>query len=460
MTLSRTPLARSLSDAVPRSFWLDRDDAPEHRGALPGAARCDLAVIGGGFCGLWTALLAKERDPGMDVVLVEGERVGWAASGRNGGFCSASLTHGERNGRERWPGEADLLDALGRDNLDAIERTVDHHHIDCDFWRSGELTVATDRYQLEDLAAGGGDLLDRDAVRAELDSPTYVGGVWDRHATAIVDPARLAWGLAAAAEGLGVRIYESTAVDAIRRDGPAILLSTPRGPLRAGKVALATNAFQPLLRRLRWHTVPVYDHVLMTEPLNTAQMGSIGWRHRQGVGDSANRFHYYRLTEDRRILWGGYDAIYHFGRHVRDSYDQRPATSNRLAGHFFNTFPQLEGLRFTHRWGGAIDTCTRFCAFYGQAMKGQVAYALGYTGLGVGATRFGATVMLDLLAGADTERTRLEMVRRRPIPFPPEPFAFAGIEATRWSLAQADRHQGRRNAWLRLLDRVGVGFDS
>jgi len=182
--------------------------------------------------------------------------------------------------------------------------------------------------------------------------------------------------------------------------------------------------------------------------------------HRQGVGDSANRFHYYRLTEDRRILWGGYDAIYHFGRHVRDSYDQRPATFNRLAGHFFDTFPQLEGLRFTHRWGGAIDTCTRFCAFYGQAMRGQVVYALGYTGLGVGATRFGATVMLDLLAGADTQRTRLEMVRRRPIPFPPEPFAFAGIEATRWSLARADRHQGRRNAWLRLLDRVGVGFDS
>jgi glycine/D-amino acid oxidase-like deaminating enzyme len=145
---------------------------------------------------------------------------------------------------------------------------------------------------------------------------------------------------------------------------------------------------------------------------------------------------------------------------VRPSNDQRPQTFERLASHFFETFPQLEGLRFSHRWGGAIDTCTRFCAFYGSAFDGRVAYALGYTGLGVGASRFGAAVVLDLLDGADTERTRLQMVREKPLPFPPEPLAYAGIQLTRWSLARADERDGQRNAWLRTLDRLGLGFDS
>ena len=184
----------------------------------------------------------------------------------------------------------------------------------------------------------------------------------------------------------------------LSRNGSGVRLTTDAGAvISARQVALGTNAFPSLLRRTSLHTVPVYDYVLMSEPLSAAQLDSIGWRSRAGVGDCANQFHYYRLTQDHRILWGGYDAVYHYGRHVRTAYDQRPPTFERLATHFFETFPQLEGLRFTHRWGGAIDTCTRFSAFFGTALRGQAAYALGYTGLGVGATRFGARVMLDLL---------------------------------------------------------------
>ena len=461
MRLRRARAAESSwRDARPGSFWLDATDRPDPRAPLAGNDHCDLAVIGGGYSGLWTALLAKERDPGRDVVLVEGERIGWAASGRNGGFCAASLTHGEANGRERFADEYEHLRELGMQNLDEIEQTVHRYGIGCDFQRTGELNVATAHWQVGDLRAGEGEFLDRDAVRTELDSPTYLAGSWDRDGCAIVDPARLAWGLARAAEDLGVRIVEDTHVHTVERDGRSLQLPTEHGILQARQVALATNAFRPLLRRLRLFTVPVYDYVLMSEPLSSAQLDSIGWANRQGVGDSANQFHYYRLTADNRILWGGYDAIYHFGRQVRESYDHRPATYAMLARQFFETFPQLDGLRFTHRWGGAIDTSTRFCAFYGTAMRGQVAYALGYTGLGVGATRFGANTMLDLLAGAPTERTRLDMVRRRPLPFPPEPVAYAGIEITRRSLAHADRHEGRRNAWLRTLDRLGLGFDS
>jgi glycine/D-amino acid oxidase-like deaminating enzyme len=455
----------ALHDAAPTPYWLDRRDRPRPRAALDAHAATDLCIVGGGFSGLWTAILAKERDPSRDVVLLEGNRIGWAASGRNGGFCSSSLTHGRANGAERFPREIERLEELGRDNLDAIEEAVARYDIDCHFERPGIITVATEPHQVEwlrELAAGaGGRFLDRDAVRGEVASPTYLAGVHHPHDTALLDPARLAWGLAAAAEALGVRIHEQTAVSGISRSGAGLEVRTRAGrAVRARHVALGTNAFRSPVRRLRLYTVPVYDYALMTEPLTPAQLASVGWGGRQGLDDMTNQFHYYRLTADDRILWGGYDAIYHFGRHVRPSYDQRPATFELLARQFFETFPQLEGLRFSHRWGGAIDTCTRFCAFFGRAYGGRAAYALGYTGLGVGATRFGAEVMLDLLEGADTERTRLDLVRSKPVPFPPEPAAWLGIQATRRALASADRHQGRRNLWLRSLDRLGLGFDS
>ena len=460
------PIDAALADVEPGSFWLDDAARPAARPPLEGPAECDLAVVGGGYSGLWTALRAKERDPSRDVVLLEGRRIGWGASGRNGGFCSASLTHGEANGRERWPDEYPQLAELGRRNLADLAAAVDRYGIDCELERTGELTVATEAHQVASLreaadGAGPGErrtYLDQDAVRAEVASPTYRAGLWDHDGTVLVHPARLAWGLARACEALGVRIHEHTPVTGL--GSRPLVLRTPGGEVRPRQVALGTNVFPSLVRRVRLHTVPVYDHVLVTEPLTEAQRDAIGWRNRQGIGDSANQFHYYRQTADHRILWGGYDAVYHFGGRVREAHDQRPATSRLLARHFFETFPQLEGLRFSHAWGGPIDTCTRFCAFYGTAHRGDVAYALGFTGLGVGATRFAADVVLDLLDGEPTERTRLQMVRTRPVPFPPEPLAFVGISATRWSLDRADRNEGRRNLWLRTLDRLGLGFDS
>ena len=472
--------SRLVMAAEPRPFWLDQPGAPPAREPLRGTAAADLVVIGGGFTGLWTALLAKESDPERSVVLVEGHRVGWAASGRNGGFCDASLTHGTANGRKRFPAEFATLQRLGAENLDAIQIAVDRHGIDCEFERTGSIAVATEEYQVDGLRAaadnGDGIFLDTAVMRTEVHSPTYLAGLWDQQGAAMVQPARLAWGLAAACERLGVRICEGTPVTGLAGDAAGVTVRARGGLLRAGQVALGTGAFPAPLCRLRPYIVPVYDYVLVTEPLSAAQRAAIGWRNRQGIGDSGNQFHYYRLTGDDRILWGGYDAIYHFGRGIRAAYHQRPATFAALAAHFFTTFPQLEGIRFSHRWGGVIDTCSRFCAFFGTAQHGRVAYALGYTGLGVGASRFGARVMLDLLSSerprggssdarapedtAPTELTRLRLVRGKPVPFPPEPFAYLGVQATRWSLARADRRSGRRNLWLHALDAAGMGFDS
>jgi glycine/D-amino acid oxidase-like deaminating enzyme len=451
-------------------YWLDSPQSPQPCDALTRDTVTDLAVVGGGYTGLWTALLAKERDPDRDVVLIESREVGWAASGRNGGFCSASLTHGLRNGLERFTGEMPLLERLGRENLDAIEKTVHGQGIDCGWERTGELTVATAPWQLDELrelpalaAPLGGqlELLDRDQVRARVSSPTYLGGVFDANGVAMVDPARLAWGLRAACLRLGVRIHEGTTVNRLRRVADVgVELDTTYGVVSARHVALGTGALSPLLRRIGTYVAPIWDYALVTEPLSDEQLASIGWTGRHGIGDAGNLFHYYRLTDDNRILWGGYDAVYLFGGRTDERHMRDMETYERLAEHFFATFPQLDGLRFTHAWGGVIDTCSRFCAFWGQALGGRVAYSAGYTGLGVGATRFGAQVMLDLLDGAPTQLTSLQMVRSKPIPFPPEPLRWAGIQLTRRAVARADANGGRRGPWLRTLDRLGLGFDS
>ncbi|MFC6878956.1 MULTISPECIES: NAD(P)/FAD-dependent oxidoreductase [Actinomadura] len=468
-------VAQALADAEPVPYWLADAALPEPRPALAGPVACDLAVVGAGYTGLWTALRAKERDPSLDVVVLEADRAGGAASGRNGGFCAASLTHGLRNGMDRWPDDMPALERLGRDNLRAIGDTLARHGVDAEWEPTGEMSVATEEWQLGGLAeecelarvlGWRPVLLDGAAARAEVGSPTYLGALWDRDAVAMVHPAKLAWGLAAACRSLGVTIHENTRVTSLRDAGGGRLrLGGAYGSVTARRVALGTGVFPPLLRRLRNYLVPVYDYALVTEPLSAERRAAVGWRHRQGLGDSANQFHYYRLTSDDRILWGGYDAVYHYGNGLRPELERRPATFATLARHFLTTFPQLEGVRFSHAWGGVVDTCSRFCAFYGTAHDGRLAYAAGYTGLGVGATRFGADVMLDLLGvglppGERTERTELAMVRSKPVPFPPEPLRYGVIELTRREIARADRNGGRRGLWLRALDRMGLGFDS
>ncbi|WP_299557401.1 FAD-binding oxidoreductase [uncultured Mycolicibacterium sp.] len=461
--VDRDLVDRSLATTKLGSMWLDDIARPDYP-RLTGPVSADLLVVGAGYTGLWTALHAAERDPGRRIVLIDSHRVGWAASGRNGGFVEASLTHGAANGKARWPDEYDRLAELGQANLDGMQADITRLGLDVDWERTGTLSVATEPHQVawlrEAAADGEGEFLGLTEIRDEVHSPTYLAGLFARESCAIVHPAKLAVELARACTAAGVRIYEHSPARRVESGGAALRVPAGDGVVTAHQAVLATNVFPSLLRRNRWHTVPVYDYVLATEPLTEAQLDRIGWRGRQGISDCGNQFHYYRLTADNRIVWGGYDAIYHFGRRVDERYEDRRASFERLARHFFITFPQLDDVRFTHRWAGAIDTNTRFCAHWGLARDNRVAYVNGFTGLGVGAARFAADVCLDLLDGADTERTRLEMVRRRPVPFPPEPLASIGIQATRWSLDRADHNRGRRNLLLRTLDALGLGFDS
>ncbi|UFS58805.1 NAD(P)/FAD-dependent oxidoreductase [Subtercola endophyticus] len=484
---------QALAGARRSAFWLDDIALSRTRfEALRHTIDADLVIVGGGYTGLWSALRALERQPDARVVVLEAGRVGWAASGRNGGFCEASITHGDENGENRWPDEMQTLRRLGDENLDAIEQTVARYGMKCDFERTGTLTVAIEPHQVDWVQGDG--FLDEAAVRAEVASPTYLAGSWNMRSTALVHPAKLVTELARVVTERGGQIFEGSRVVGLggagRRAGQSAagawdpagasgtagasaasaasgaspgsvtVRTASGGTVRAARAVLATNVFPSLLKRNRGMTVPVYDYALMTEPLSDHQLASIGWSNRQGIADLANQFHYYRLSADNRILFGGYDAVYHFGSKVRPSYEERASSYSTLASHFLTTFPQLTGIRFANAWAGPIDTSTRFCAFFGTARGGSVAYAAGFTGLGVGASRFAADVVLDLLSGQPTERTELRMVRERPLPFPPEPAASIGINLTRWSLDRADHRAGKRNLLLRSLDAVGLGFDS
>ena len=309
------------ADHVP--YWLDGAHAPDTNATLVRTESCDLCVIGGGYTGLWTAIIAKERDASRDVVLIDSGPVGGAASGRNGGFMDASLTHGISNGFRHFPDDIEVLEELGMKNLDDIELALQRYGIECDYHRNGVIEVVaqhhpssyeTDLHEEFDLLRRLGhevDWLDQEQMRAAVNSPTFTGGLWDKNGSALVDPARLVWGLKSVAERLGVRIYEDTKATNLERDGVGVLVTTQLGQIRAGHVALATNAFKPLLRRISNYIAPVYDYCMTTEPLTDDQLASIGWAGRQGLSDNANQFHYYRLTSDNRILWGGYDAIYY-----------------------------------------------------------------------------------------------------------------------------------------------------
>ncbi len=458
----------ALAAAKPTVFWTDRPDQPGETAPLRGEIAADLVIIGGGFTGLWTAVQALEEQPGRRVVVLEAGAIGTGASSRNGGILDESIAHGAENAHFHWPDEAPTLIRLGKENLAQLRQTLIDHNISCDYRAVSWLDLATAPWQLEALeeapisrASGGTvEMLDAAQTAAHIRSATFIGALLSHDYGAIVDPAELVWGLQQLVAELGGVIHEHSKALSFDAVGSQMLVSTAGGAVRSDRVVVATNAYPGPERSMRRHVIPVYDHVLMTEPLTSAQWEATGWDGWEGMDDAANQFHYFRRTADGRILWGGYDASYHFNSSVDVRHEQSDAVHNKLAEHFFATFPQLEELDFSHRWGGPIGTTSRFTCSWGTKYDGRLVWVGGYTGLGVAASRFGARVALDLVDGKQTERTELAMVREKPFPFPPEPLRSAAVAITKKSIQRADARQGRENVWLKLLGRFGIGFDT
>src|SRR3954452_1794803 len=327
------------------SYWL-RDPDPAGTADRPLAAgeamEADIAIVGAGFTGLWTAIALTDTDPGLRVAILEAETVGYGASGRNGGFCEASLTHGLANGIRHFPDELERLEAEGLANLRGLLEFVRVNAIACDVEETGTIRFADQSYQVDEFKAWVDEaaeyveelvFLDREAAQAEVHSPLWHAGLLRPPGRDVVlDPAKLCRGLARVARARGVRIHEHTRVTALDRRAGGVRVSTSLGAsVQAAHVVVATSAYSGWLPRLAPLFVPVYDYAIVSEPLSPPRREAIGWRGRQGLSDPNNQFHYSRLTADDRILWGGYDAIHYFGSRVDPELDRRRRTFDKLA---------------------------------------------------------------------------------------------------------------------------------
>lgn len=457
----------ALESAARHPFWFDTVPEAPPCPPLQGSTRCDLAIIGGGFTGLWSAVQASLRAPDARIVLIERDLCGLGASGRNGGFCAPSISHGIGVALRRWPGEAERLVHLGRQNARELAEDVQRLGMAVDYEAHGKLNLAEKPWQVEGLhriqaefRRFGVDcpILSGDALREKFDSPIYPAGLFEP-TYALLNPARMVAELRRVALARRVEIHENTAATGLRDAGTGVTIDTAGGSITATRAILATNVWPNLLPKLRATVIPVYDYAITTRPLSEDELASIGWIEHHGIADSGNQFHYARKTADNRILWGGYDAVYHAGGRRDAALLDRPETFARLAANLYRALPQLDGIAFTHAWGGIIDTSARTTFFAGTDFDGRLAYALGFTGQGVSASRFAAIAMLDMLDGRETEHTRLAMLRRRPFRFPPEPLRTFGIRWAQRDLAREDA-TGRRSLFLRSLDLMGIGFDS
>jgi glycine/D-amino acid oxidase-like deaminating enzyme len=463
------PHLEALEGSVFAPLWLDRPEKPKREAELVGDERCNLLIVGGGFTGLWAALQAREKSPELDIVLIEASEVGDGASGRNGGFISNSIAHGETNAEYHFPGDEERLRDLGNENLQQILDSLDRYDIDARFEETGNLCATVDPEQnegmeewVEQQQKAGQDFVwfDREAMQEEVHSPTYCGGLWDRRGrNGLVDPAALCWGLKRTVLSLGVRIYEDTPLTRMQPESNGMRVDCPKGKVRCEKLLMGTNAFRNPVAKARRTVIPVFDYAVATEPLSEAQRDSIGWKRRQGLSQNANMFHYYRQTQDHRITWGGGTSVCYYYGNRRDASVADPRDRfEKLSQDFFETFPQLAGLRFSHRWSGIIASTTRFCLTPGTAYDGRVSWSIGYTGLGVSASRFGARIGLELLGYEPTDLVEMQLVKRPSMAWPPEPLRWLGVTMTRNELARADRNGGRRGLWLKLLDRLHLGF--
>jgi glycine/D-amino acid oxidase-like deaminating enzyme len=449
-------------------LWHDQDMRPDQCPPLSGDEKCELLIVGAGFTGLWAALQAIERMPDLDIILIESTFIGNGASGRNGGMLTKALAHGESNSNYHFPNEADRIEELGQLNYQELVESLKRYNIDARFEEAGYMDVATREYQVgpfrksyEEKTQNGVNLTwyDQDEIQNSINSPTYRAGIYFPDSGGIVDPSRFCWELKRTLLNLGIRIFESTPMLGVNVHGTGMKTACPNGSIRSEKVLMATNAYPNPLGRIRKSIIPVWDYQLATEPLSSSQRKSIGWKDRFGMSDLDNMFHYYRMTKDNRITWGGGGSVcYYYGSRTDQGVADPRNRFERLSKSFFQTFPQLEGLKFTHRWGGIIASSTRFCMVPGVAYDGRVSWAVGYTGLGVGASRFGARIGLELLGYQPSDILDMQFARKKAMNWPPEPIRWFGVTMTRHGMMKADTNNGKFGPWMKLMDRLNLGF--
>ena len=451
------------------SFWLEtvgEDLTP--RPSLPGPTDADVAILGAGFTGLWTAYYLLRQDPSLRVVVLESEIAGFGASGRNGAWCNSAfpVTPGELMRRFGRDATRDLLLQM-RGAVDEVGRVAGAEGIDAHYFRGGQLRVARgaaqvpaieDAYQSartlgleEDL-----QLLDADETAERIRITGARASLYNPHC-ATIQPARLARGLARAVERLGGEIFERTTVTDYE-GGSNPRFSTGAGEVRAGAIVLAGEAYLARLRKLRRQVLPIYSLIVLTEPLSEAQWAEIGWEGRECVASNRYTVDYLSRTADGRILFGGRGAPYHYGSSIQDEYDSHEATHEMLRHTAREWFPAIEGARFTHAWGGPLAMPRDWMPTMSYDPSEGVATARGYTGQGVATANLSGRTLADLILGRGTAVTCLPSVNHEPRSWEPEPLRWLGARYVQRGLARVDdqaERTGQPPTGKTLAERLG-----
>ena len=456
-----------LTASTSPSWWHERAMAravQEGRPPLEEHRETDIVIIGAGYTGLWTAIRLAETDPSLRIVVLERRTVGFGASGRNGGFAMTMVARSLHDlVRKVGPRAARRTHLAMVKTLGEIEAFCAAESIDADVTRPGLLTVSNGPEQdvriRQDLDAAA--LLGLDDVvpmsAEECRSMVAANGVRMGHFEAnalLVDPAALTLGLARAAERRGVAVFENSPVTSTDITPSGVTVRTPAGSVRARRGLLATNAYAHDIPRIRRFLFTICASIICTEPLTAAQWDRVGWGRRMGIEDRRVMPHFHRPTPDGRILWGGRDApVSPIG--PDPARDRDPFVFRRLEETFRQTFPQLDDVRITHGWGGPVAATVRCLPSVGWLHRGRLAYALGYSGHGVGPSALVARVAADLLLERDTELLSLPFVTRRPMMLPPGPIRWPLLSAAQRVLQAADDQRGPRgsvgHALIRML---------
>ncbi|HEU5428184.1 MAG TPA: FAD-dependent oxidoreductase [Actinocrinis sp.] len=451
-----TPPFEGPAPASGLSFWHDSLPEPiKPRASLPADLAVDIAIVGAGYTGLWTAYYLKKAEPSARIAVLDANFAGFGASGRNGGWCSAifpsSLTKVAKVARSRAAAAA-LQRALN-ETVDEVGRVVAAEGIDCHYAKGGTVVLARSAVQLararEDVAEsrefgfGEADLRLLSALEAEqhANATNVLGGTYTPHCAAI-HPARLVRGLAEVVERLGVPIYEQTLVTAIR-DG---VVTTPLGMVRAETVVRATEGYTPSIRGFKRAIAPVYSLMLVTEPLPEAAWEQIGLAQRQTFADYRHLIIYGQRTADGRFAFGGRGAPYHFGSSIKPEYDREPQVHAQLKRALGELFPVLRDVAVTHTWGGALGVPRDWFASVGIDRGAKLAWAGGYVGDGVGASNLAGRTLADLLRGergVDTDLRRLPWVGHISPKWEVEPLRWLGANLGLRVMSGADAEEAR-----------------
>lgn len=432
------------------SYWLETSgDDLTPRPPLDGTVDVDVAILGAGYSGLWTAYYLLERDPTLKVAILEKEIAGFGASGRNGGGLGNRFPVGlgrisQLFGREGAVGLQRAINTV----VDEIAGVTEMEGIDMDFVRGGYIRLARSPYQVEVLqreqrtleAFGFGEdsaVLDANEVAERVSVAGAVAGHYN-HNSAKIHPAKLARGLARAVERRGATIYEQTEVtDYTTGAYPA--LHTARGHARAKTIVLAGESYLSRFPQLRRKVMPVYSLITLTEPLSAGDWQEIGWEAREGLSSATNMVKYLTHTSDGRILFGGRGAPYHFGSRIKDEYDHHDPTRRMLQDDVREWFPMLKDVRFTHSWGGPLGWPRDYIPTVSYDPRDGLAAAYGYTGTGVGPSNLFGRILADLITRTDSEISRLPFINRDGRKWEPEPFRFLGVRFVQNGFERLDR---------------------